>query len=255
MGSWISTWPAGPGDADLPALLCLPPAGAGCQQFRAWTPALAGVAQVYGVQLPGRENRWREPMPDTFGEAVEAIAAELRPIVSAGRRLVVFGHSFGGLLGYEVARRVTPDALVVSACRAPGHWTGAGRGIVDDDEELDKLFDTAGLDPAFLDEDTRALMVEMLRKDARLSLSYTHVPGRPLPVAVHTWGADGDETVTAQELAGWAAVTTAGFHVHRVQGGHHAVLRRPEPLLEHLTALLRESADRPPRPDRPARTA
>ncbi|MFF9868850.1 thioesterase II family protein [Streptomyces sp. NPDC013953] len=242
MGSWISTWPSGPDDTALPALLCLPPAGAGCQQFRAWVPALAGVGQVYGVQLPGRENRWREPMPRTFDEAVEAIAGELRPVVAAGRRLVVFGHSFGGLLGYEIARRVRPAALVVSACRAPGHWDGAGRGIVEDDEELDKLFDTAGLDPAFLDEDTRALMVAMLRKDAVLSLSYAHSPGTPLSVPVHAWRADGDDTVTAQDLAGWAAVTTAAFRVHRVEGGHHAVLRRPEKLLEHLAGLLRDVA-------------
>ncbi|MCP3818640.1 alpha/beta fold hydrolase [Streptomyces sp. A3M-1-3] len=239
MGTWISTWPGGPEDSALPALLCLPPAGAGCQQFRAWQPVLAGTAQVYGVQLPGRENRWREAMPDTFGEAVEAIAGELVRTVAADRPLVVFGHSFGGLLGYELARLVPPRALVVSACRAPGHWDGAGRGIVDDDEELDKLFDTAGLDPAFLDDDTRALMVEMLRKDARLSLSYAHTPGARLNLPVHAWGADGDETVTSAELDGWAAVTTAGFHRHRTTGGHHAVLRRPEPVLKHLAGLLR----------------
>ncbi|MGK5636833.1 thioesterase II family protein [Streptomyces sp. URMC 126] len=242
MGSWISTWPSGPGEATLPALLCLPPAGAGCRQFRAWTAALDGVGQVYGAQLPGRENRWGEPMPRTFDEAVEAIAAELRPVVAGGRRLVVFGHSFGGLLGYEIARRVRPTALVVSACRAPAHWDGAGRGIVDDDTELDKLFDTAGLDPSFLDEDTRALMVAMLRKDAVLSLSYAHSPGAPLSVPVHAWRADGDDTVTARDLAGWAAVTTAAFRVHHVDGGHHAVLRRPQTLLEHLAGLLRDAA-------------
>ncbi|MET9514321.1 alpha/beta fold hydrolase [Streptomyces sp. NPDC002994] len=239
MGNWISTWPGGPEDTALPALLCLPPAGAGCQQFRAWQPALAGIAQVYGVQLPGRENRWREPMPDTFAEAVEAIADAVARTVGPGRRLVVFGHSFGGLLGYELARRVTPRALVVSACRAPWYWDGAGRGIVDDDGELDKLFDTAGLDPAFLDEDTRALMVEMLRKDAQLSLSYVHEPGARFDVPVHAWGADGDETVTSGELDDWATVTTAGFHRHRTAGGHHAVLRRPEPVLAHLAGLLR----------------
>ncbi|WP_455359129.1 thioesterase II family protein [Streptomyces sp. SYSU K21746] len=243
MGTWISTWPGGPEDAALPALLCLPPAGAGCQQFRAWQPPLAGIAQVYGVQLPGRENRWREPMPDDFGETVDAIAEELVHTVAPDRRLVVFGHSFGGLLGYELARRVPPRALVVSACRAPGHWDGAGRGIVDDGEELDKLFDTAGLDPAFLDEDTRALMVEMLRKDARLSLSYTHTPGARLDLPVHAWGADGDETVTSAELDGWAEVTTAGFHRHHATGGHHAVLRRPEPVLEQLAGLLRGDRD------------
>ncbi|MCT7356110.1 alpha/beta fold hydrolase, partial [Streptomyces sp. 15-116A] len=229
----------------LPVLLCLPPAGAGCQQFRAWAPALAGIGQVYGAQLPGRENRWREPMPRTFGEAVEAIAGELGPVVAGGRPLVVFGHSFGGLLGYEVARRVRPAALVVSACRAPGHWDGAGRGIVEDDDELDKLFDTAGLDPAFLDEDTRALMVAMLRKDAVLSLSYTHSPGTALSVPVHAWRAAGDDTVSEEDLAGWATVTTGAFQVHRVQGGHHAVLRRPEALLEHLAGLLRQAAAAP----------
>ncbi|MFF9982301.1 thioesterase II family protein [Streptomyces erythrochromogenes] len=241
MGTWISTWtadPTVPADPALPVLLCLPPAGAGCQQFRAWQPALEGTAQVYGVQLPGRENRWREPMPDTFDEAVEAITAEL--VSTVGKRpLIVFGHSFGGLLGYEVSRRVTPRALVVSGCRAPGHWTGAGRGIVDDGEELDKLFDTADLDPRLLDEDTRALMVGMLRKDAQLSLSYLHQPGTRLSVPVHAWGADGDETVSAADLDGWAAVTTAGFTRHTTTGGHHAVLRRPQPVLEHLSALLR----------------
>ncbi|WP_051871241.1 thioesterase II family protein [Streptomyces sclerotialus] len=247
MGTWISTWPTGPADSRLPALLCLPPAGAGCQQFRAWQPALAGIAQVYGVQLPGRENRWREPMPDTFGEAVTAVVDELRHTVAADRPLVVFGHSFGGLLGYEVARRVRPRALVVSACRAPGHWDGAGHGIVEDDAELDKLFDTAGVDPAFLDEDTRALMVAMLRKDAQLSLSYAHTPGARLDVPVHAWGADGDETVSAEELAGWAEVTTAGFHRHTATGGHHAVLRRPAPVLEQLAGLLRGDGDRLPR--------
>ncbi|MDQ0986964.1 thioesterase II family protein [Streptomyces sp. V2I9] len=238
MGSWISTWSQDPADRDLPALLCLPPAGAGCQQFRSWQPELNGIAQVYGVQLPGRENRWGEAMPDTFGEAVTAIAAELEATLG-DRPLVVFGHSFGGLIGYEVARRVTPRALLVSGCRAPTHWDGAGRGIVDDGEELDKLFDTAGLDPALLDEDTRTVMVGMLRKDAQLSLSYVHRPDGLLPVPVHAWGADGDETVSSADLDGWAAVTSAGLTRRTVTGGHHAVLRHPRPVLDHLAVLLR----------------
>lgn len=246
MGTWLSTWPTSPEESALPALLCLPPAGAGCQQFRSWRSALAGVAQLYGVQLPGRENRWREPMPDTFDEAVDAVADELIRTVAAERTLVVFGHSFGGLLGYELARRVTPKALVVSGCRAPSHWDGAGRGIIDDNDELDKLFDTADLDPAILDEDTRALMVAMLRKDAYLSLSYTHTPSPRLDVPVHAWGSDGDETVTADELDDWFAVTTSTFHRHRTAGGHHAVLRRPEPVLEQLAGLLRPAVGSTP---------
>ncbi|SNQ52014.1 Thioesterase [Frankia canadensis] len=238
-GSWIVGWRAGNHvDDGLPVLLCLPPAGAGCHQFRAWQEPFSGVAQVLGVQLPGRENRWREAMPPTFEEAVEVIARELVERLRPGRPLVLFGHSFGGLIAYELARRVTPLALVVSACRPPRYWDGAGRGIVDDEDELDKLFDTDATDRALLDTETRELMLEVLRRDARLSLSYAHTPGALLPIPVHAWGATGDETVTSDQLAGWAETTTAVFRRHWTDGGHHAVMRRPEPLFGLLTDLL-----------------
>lgn len=246
MGAWISTWTDDPADRALPALLCLPPPGPAAS-----SSALAIRAGRHrpGVRstAAGPGEPLAEPMPDSFDEAVEAIAAELVSTVG-NRPLIVFGHSFGGLLGYEVSRRVAPRALVVSGCRAPGHWDGAGRGIVDDGEELDKLFDTAGLDPELLDEDTRALMVGMLRKDAQLSLSYVHKPGVRLGMPVHAWGADGDETVTSADLDGWAAITTAAFTRHTTTGGHHAVLRHPRPVLEQLTALLRAAGADPAAP-------
>jgi surfactin synthase thioesterase subunit len=245
-GSWTVDWPVEDSAADdLPVLVCLPPAGAGCHQFRAWQKPLTGVARVLGVQFPGRENRWRDPMPETFDEAVEAIVGELEERLRPGPAPVLFGHSFGGLIAYELARRVPALALVVSACRPPRHWDGAGRGIVDDDEELDRLFDTDAPDRAPLDPETRELMLEVLRRDARLSLSYTHTPGALLHIPVHAWGGTGDETVTPEQLAGWAATTTAAFRHHRTDGGHHAVVRRPEPLIEFLSGLLQA-----PGPDR-----
>ncbi len=99
-------------------------------------------------------------------------------------------------------------------------------------------------------------MVAMLRKDAQLSLSYVHKPGVRLGMPVHAWGADGDETVSSADLDGWAATTTAAFTRHTTTGGHHAVLRRPRPVLDHLTTLLRAAgADAPAPAPAPAPTA
>ncbi|MER7109350.1 thioesterase II family protein [Streptomyces sp. NPDC000229] len=255
MGDWIIGWTTGAvADGPLPALVCLPPAGAGCRRFGSWQHPLAGTAEVFGVQLPGREDRWHEPMPDTFDQAVDTIVTALTRRLGRSRPLVLYGHSFGGLLAYEVARRTTPYALVVSGCRAPARAPGTGRrtaGSPVREDELDRLLDTddPGLDPGqahgLRDLELRELALEMLRKDAALSRSYTHRPEPRLRVPVHVWGADDDATVTPAELDRWAAATTGPLHRRQVPGGHHAVLRRPQQLLAHLAELLRAAAAAP----------
>jgi surfactin synthase thioesterase subunit len=246
-GSWLVGWPKPTGPDPRPTLLCLPPAGAGARQFAPWQTALGGVIRVLGVQLPGRENRWRDRMPDTFDDAVAAIAAEVRAQVDPAAPLVVFGHSFGGLIGFALSGLLwspngppgpRPSTLVVSACRPPAHWEGAGLGLIEDGEALTDIFDPGDLLSQVIDEDTRAALLAVLRADAELSLSYSSASGKPLEIAVHAWGADGDVTVTAEQMDGWAEYTDGPYTRSRIGGGHHALLREPEQLLSSLSLLL-----------------
>ncbi|MFC7648963.1 thioesterase II family protein [Streptosporangium lutulentum] len=131
---WLVSWLPEP--YTRPTLLCLPQAGAGCGQFRPWQDALGTEVSVVGVQLPGRENRFTDPPAHSVGEVVDAVVAELAGALTPGLPLVVFGNSFGGLLGYEITRRLGyhhdrwPDALVVAACRPPACGQ-RGRGLVE----------------------------------------------------------------------------------------------------------------------------
>ncbi|GGL14174.1 thioesterase II family protein [Planomonospora parontospora] len=258
---WLVSWPAGPARPARPTLLCLPQAGAGCGQFRPWQDALGPEVSVVGVQLPGRENRFTDPPARSVGEVVGAVVAEIAgdpagPLAS-GLPLVVFGNSFGGLLGYEVARALGgrhgrwPDALVVAACRPPGMWTGAGRGLVEGEEELERLLAGRGLGEDDLDEDSRELALEVLRHDARLSLTYIHDDGAGGALCpVEAWGGEADETVTPGQLAGWRDHAAAGFHRRLFPGGHHFCLERPGAVLPLLRELLREPARTPERSPR-----
>ena len=104
-------------------LVCLPHAGSGAFQFRPWQELLGPDVALLAVQLPGRENRWREEpatgMAQVLDELVPALASRL------DLPYAVFGHSMGALVGYELARALGRDhgrwplGFVASASRAP----------------------------------------------------------------------------------------------------------------------------------------
>jgi surfactin synthase thioesterase subunit len=180
---------------ERPVLVCLPQAGSGCGVFRPWQELHADLT-VVGVHLPGRENRFT----GTFADAVAEIVAALAATVSSGQQIVLFGHSLGGLLGYEVARALpeshTPEALVVAASRPP-HLSGRAAGS--------------------MGADVREL--EVLAQDAELLATYTDPGGAPVPCPLHAWGGVDDEIVTADHVEAWAGYTEVVFHSRQFAGG------------------------------------
>jgi surfactin synthase thioesterase subunit len=223
--TWLVPFaPAGP----RPVLVCFPQAGSGCGVFRSWQEVHGDDVSVVGVQLPGRENRFTDPPPDTFADAVDEIVAALAGTVPAGQPIVLFGHSFGGLLAYEVARALpdthTPGALVVAASRAP-HRSGRAAGSMGADGGLAVLADM--LAAKEVDEDVRELVMEVLTQDAELSATYEDPGGAPVRCPLHAWGGETDELVTAADLAGWEPYAGAGFHQRQFAGGHEFCLESP----------------------------
>ncbi|MFI7675714.1 thioesterase II family protein [Actinophytocola sp. NPDC049390] len=211
---------------ERPVLVCLPQAGSGCGAFRSWQEHHDDVS-VVGVQLPGRENRFTDEFDGTFADAVAEIVAALTAAVPSGLPIVLFGHSLGGLLGYEVARALPnpPDALVVAASRPP-HLSGrvaGSMGAADGVATATNLL--AGKE---LDDDVRELVLEVLRQDAELSATYTDPAGAPVPCPLHAWGGAADEVVTAEHVGGWAPYADRTFHTRQFAGGHDFCLRAPE---------------------------
>src|SRR5262245_44139683 len=104
-------------------LFCFPYAGAGASVFRNWQEELPSTIDVVPVQLPGREGRWSDERFHDLPSLAAALAAALQPLFS--EPYVLFGHSMGALIAFELARVLRrrrlplPRHLFTSGTRAP----------------------------------------------------------------------------------------------------------------------------------------
>lgn len=224
------------------ALLCAPFAGAGPSFFHPWRELSAGRWRVVPVELPGRERRILEtPYRNVVAAAensVDGIVADLGP----GTRTVLFGHSLGAVLAYELAhllatRDVHVERLVVSG--SPGPWTQRERRAagLPDEEFLARVEEFAGFRHEALDHpEMRELILPVLQADCEMHENYVPSTDEPLRVPICSLRGDRDGLVTADEARQWRDATTAGFRYTELPGDHMYLVDLGREVLDTIAA-------------------
>ncbi|WP_405743472.1 alpha/beta fold hydrolase [Streptomyces sp. NBC_01525] len=224
-------------------LVCLPCAGGGAAAFRTWPAALPDDVEVVAVRLPGRENRTAQPPYDRWPPLVAELGTALAEAVEPP--YVLFGHSLGGMIGYELTVRPgpapLPERLILAGCRAPHVplLVPAVHGLPDAAfaEGLRRLAGTPEevlRNPALL-----ALLTPMLRADLRLAETWPPAGTPPLPVALTTFGGAADPMAPPAAVAGWRRHAPLGVRAHRLPGGHFFPREHDAAFLRLLAGELR----------------
>ncbi|MER5843605.1 MULTISPECIES: thioesterase II family protein [Streptomyces] len=231
------------GPAPATMLFCLPHAGAGASAYRRWPALVGAAAEVVPVQLPGRENRFGEPPATRADEVVDELADRMLERAAHHPRMVLFGHSMGALLGYELAHALTargraPDHLFASAHRAPS--LPRGRDDVHRlprEELVAHLMRMEGTQPEVLAHpDLLDLLLPVVRADYALCETYRFTPRPPLSVPITVLGGSGDPGVRPEHLTAWEELTTGPFRSHLLPGGHFYLHDRLADIVSVLTA-------------------
>ncbi|MET8008292.1 thioesterase II family protein [Nonomuraea glycinis] len=209
-------------------LLCVPYAGGGAAVFRHWPALLPPTLAVSAIRLPGRESRIGEPPLADIGQMVTAAADDLAADTATGRPYALFGHSFGALVAFELAREMrardlpAPRRLFVSAHRAPDADAGtAPLGDLSDQEFLDKVTRYGGMPQEVLDApDLLDMVLPALRADIDAAEGYRFVPGAPLNCPISVFGGRSDSVTPQAQLYGWRSHSVAEVDVRLFDGGH-----------------------------------
>ena len=104
-------------------LFCFHYAGAGASTFQNWIRSMPDAVELVGIQLPGREKRFYEPLISDIQQITTALAKELIPFLD--KPFAFFGHSIGALISFDLARvlrkqgMTQPELLIVSGRNAP----------------------------------------------------------------------------------------------------------------------------------------
>lgn len=216
MAGWFLGDPAPP-DAEV-VVYCLPNAGGGASAFAGWHRVVPPGWWVRPVQLPGRENRIAEPPGFAEDELAEAISLD------AGRhRFWLYGHSMGGVLAWEVARRTTAPGLrrlCVGASappHVPGDWTRRW-AEADDEALLGEIAALGGIPAVVLEHPrTRRQLVRVLRSDLTWLARPRAADVVPTPITALT--GTHDSLVPQDTSARWADLSP-DVRAETVPGGH-----------------------------------
>jgi len=219
-------------------LFCLPYAGGGTSIFRSWSKELPSFVDVCPIQLPGRETRLDEPAAVRMEPLADAMTRAILPYLD--KPFAFFGHSMGALINYEVARRLRagnglePVHLFASAHGGP-HIPEQDRHVyrLSDAEFLNHLRTLNGTPQQVLDcPQLMEILLPTLKADFELLGTYEYTPAAPFRCPITVFGGSHDESVTADQLAGWESHTTGKVSVRFLPGDHFY-------LLSHKSLLLR----------------
>jgi medium-chain acyl-[acyl-carrier-protein] hydrolase len=208
-------------------LFCFHHAGGAASMYYRWSKQVPGSVQLLPVQLPGREQRFREPAYDDIKPLVEALGEVLPPYLDMP--FVLLGQSMGALIAFELARwlrrtvRREPLGLVVASSAAPQeashddpiHPLPRDQFLVEIQERYGGVPKAVAQHQELMD-----LLLPTVRADVTVVETYCYRIEPPLACPILAIGGTEDTVVPSDELRAWKEQTTSDFSLEIIPGDH-----------------------------------
>lgn len=226
-------------------LFCFPHAGSAPAPYLAWSAYLPSTVELLILQLPGRGSRSRETPFTSMHQLVEAVGLAIRPL-SGDPPYVLFGHSMGALLAFEVARWLRrgglrmPAQILVSGHQAP--QCESVRDTLHLQSDTDLVADVRRLNgtPEEILKNSALLeiMLPTLRADYQVMKTYRCTAEPPLTCPISVLGGLYDPETSREGLEAWAIQTTGSCRLHMFPGDHFFVLKQTPHVLPVIARML-----------------
>jgi medium-chain acyl-[acyl-carrier-protein] hydrolase len=225
-------------------LFCVPYLGGSAMIFRSWPREIPETIEVNAVELPGHGRRIREKPVPRLEPLVAELAMSIEPALD--RPFALFGHSFGALICFELARELrrcqlpTPNHLIVSSAKAP-HQINNGTFIhsLPDQAVLDELRSLGGTPSVLLQNDELIhSIMPALRADFAALETYMYTSEPLFDFPIFALGGMMDKKVDRRSLQAWAQHTNTDFNIRMFPGGHFFIQEMQTQVLDIIAAVI-----------------
>jgi len=216
-------------------VFCFPFAGGSAAVFTGWGERMKPDVEVWNALPRGRGMRFRETPFKTVQAMVDEYLTALRAGLEAGTEsgldlpFVFYGHSLGGLMAFELTRRLQAEGLpmperVFVGATAPPHLGLIHEAIhhLDDGEFVTAIQERyAGIPKEVLNEpDLLEMFLPALKADFAAYERYHFEEPDPLACGLTAFAGAEDPGITPELIGEWSRHTEGDFQLQTVPGDH-----------------------------------
>ncbi len=227
-----------------PLVFCIPFAGGSA---RAYVDIFRGIknAEVKPIELSGHGGRYNEGLYDYFFQAVDDMYQYICKNMEEDRDYVIFGHSMGALIAYEVYYKLfendmkLPKYLFLSGCEAPGLERNERNYKLSDDKLIEKIRGMNGAQQEIFGQpEFRIYFLPIIRADYKLIENYKYVQkSSKIQVPTIIFYGDKDE-IKEEDIMSWNNYTQEKPEFFRFTGGHFFIYNHSQEILKIISGLL-----------------
>ncbi|ELP61736.1 alpha/beta fold hydrolase [Streptomyces turgidiscabies] len=225
-------------------LYCLPYAGCSARVYDRWKASAPEFLNVIPVELPGRGSRCTDRPISSLPELLDDLSASID--ADGHVPYVLFGHSFGAILAYELGKRLISDglpgprSLMVSACRPP-HLATPEVPVFDrpDRDFRNRLRELRGTLPELLEnEELMELYIPVIRADYSILDNYRSDDSADIGCPIFALYGSADDDANGTVIGQWDAYTRASFSAHEIPGDHFFLHSAEGEIVSRISAHL-----------------
>lgn len=208
-------------------LFCFPYGGGAATIYFSWKEKILSSIDAFGIALPGRGARYNEPSINNLSSLIAQLYHNLTNLKI--NKYILFGHSFGGLVAYELAKYIQlkqqmplPKHVIISATGAP-HTLYESKELcqLDDYTLAKKLNEWGGIPNVIMKEpDLLSLFIPAIRADITMMANYIINSIVRLKCPITVFGGDKDPNLTIDNLSSWSNYTELSFSCKLFKGNH-----------------------------------
>ncbi|MDQ0195350.1 thioesterase II family protein [Paenibacillus wynnii] len=225
-------------------VIFLPHAGGSASYYRDLCMALSSSnIECIAIQYPGRQDRFKEEMIESIEEYADIITEIL--VGLDDKPTILFGHSMGALIAYNMlARHETElsfvDLFVASAHHPPKSSEPYIKGDSASDENvIAHLKKLGGFDDRLLSDPTIIEVILPAVENDLQAVSKFHMKSIvKLQVPIVSVIGMHDPTTDIESTSEWAKLTAKEFRIVQLSGGHFYFANEHTKLINIILQLL-----------------